>query len=936
VNANPPLPAADAREARRVEALHRLGILDTPAEALLDSLVHSAAAACAAPIAVLNLLDGRRQWTKAQFGVPPLPQLPREQSICTLVIESAGYVEIPDTRRDPRVADKACVTGELALAFYAGAPLVTPEGYTVGTLCVLDRVARPGGLLPHQRQALQELAVATMQALLMRQAAHRALHSSSEQMFRELSETCPVGIFHTDASAKVIYVNPEGARIFGRAPEDLLGDHWVGSVHEEDRSRVVSLWHSAAAAGRVFDHTYRVVRRDGITVHVRVRAQAVRLPDGSIGGYVGSVEDVGDQVLREAELRASKETLQRSEERLHRALEGSGLALWDLDVAARTVYLSEQWSLMLGGPHHETRCTSRELLELVPEEDRPEVEEALEPVLRGESSLYVVQHRVRRRDGTLLWIHSEGGVAEVDAHGTPVRMVGTNRDITRDKQAEHELRIARDAADAANHAKSHFLATMSHEIRTPLNGIIGMTKLMLDEKLSPEVRRHADLIDRSAHSLLSLVNDILDVSKIEAGQMEIERVPFDLHELVQDLATLYRLRATEKSLLFRVRLDPGVPQHVLADPTRLRQVLVNLLGNALKFTSSGWIGLDVKATQEEAAWVLQFSVADTGIGIPADVQPQLFTRFMQADSSTSRKFGGSGLGLSIVRQLVDLMGGSVEVTSWPGKGSRFTVSIPVLAAEESPAASMWQDLAPPSRGTRVLIAEDNTTNQVVAFGMLRKLGYDDVSVANDGAEALQMAQQEHYDVILMDCQMPEMDGYEATQRLREAGCDSAIIAMTANAIKGDRERCLEVGMNDYLTKPIDLKVLRTMLARWAGTPTSKLGELPLFDGDAMDSRFGGDVELKEVALSTFRKTTPALLGKLRAAVESGNRKQVALLAHSAKGGGSMIAAERYAGIAALLEERAATAPEDELRRLLDDLQAAFEQFDEIVAVLTAR
>ncbi len=936
MNPTPSPTEKDEREARRVAALRSLGILDTPGEALLDTLVRGAAAACAAPVAVLNLLDDRRQCTKARFGMPPLPVTPREESICTLVIESSAYLEIPDTRRDARVSGKPWVVGELSFAFYAGAPLVTPEGYVVGTLCVLDQVPRPAGLLEHQRQALQQLAVAAMQALLLRQAAHRTLHSSSEQMFRELSETCPVGIFHTDASAKVIYVNPEGARIFGREPEDLLGDNWVESVHEDDRGQVVSLWHAAAAARKVFDHTYRVVRRDGRTVHVRVRAQAVELAGGSTGGYVGSVEDVGDQVLYEAQLRAGKEAIQRSEERLHRALEGSGLALWVLDVRTRTVYLSEQWSLMLGGAHKETRCTTRELLELVPEEDQAAVRAVLDPVLRGTSSLYVVQHRVRRRDGTLLWIHSEGGVAESDEKGTPVRMVGTNRDITLSKQAEHELRIARDAADAANEAKSHFLATMSHEIRTPLNGIIGMTKLMLDEKLSPEVRRHADLIDRSAHSLLSLVNDILDVSKIEAGQMDIERVPFDLHELLQDLATLYRLRATEKSLLFRVRLDASVPQHVLADPTRLRQVLVNLLGNALKFTSSGWIGLDVKATHEEAAYVLQFTVADTGIGIPADVQPQLFTRFMQADSSTSRKFGGSGLGLSIVRQLVDLMGGTVEVSSTPGKGSRFTVSVPVLAAEEAPAASMWQDMAPASRGARILIAEDNTTNQVVAFGMLRKLGYDDVSVANDGAEALQMALQERYDVILMDCQMPEMDGYESTRRLREAGCDSAIIAMTANAIKGDRERCLEVGMNDYLTKPIDLKVLRTMLTRWAGTPVSKLGELPLFDGDAMDSRFGGDLELKEVALATFRKTTPALLGKLRAAFESGNRKQLALLAHSAKGGGSMIAAERYAGLAAVLEERAMSAPDEELRRLVEDLQAAFDQFDEIVGVLTAR
>lgn len=1044
-------PDDDAREDRRIAALHALGILDTPAEALLDGLVRAAAAACGMPLAALNLLDRQRQWTKARAGFDGPADLPRAESICTFVVESGIFLEIPDTHRDARVAGRRCVREAPAVRFYAGAPLVAPGGEVVGALAVLDR--RPhAGLAPAQRTALEELAGAAMQALLLRSAAHRGVQASSEQMYRQLSESAPVGIFHSDARGRVIYANPRTGHIFGRPGEVLLGDEWVRSVHPDDIAQVVARWRAANASGGVFDHVYRLRRPDGTPVHVCVRAHSVRLPDGSAGGFVGTVEDVTAQVQDRERLHASNEflaraeqiagvgawrydlvtremawtgqtrricdlpedyqprgdehlrfldaeaqetvrrtaqgciaaggtwdvtvpmttargrrvwvrsigqiemrddraralvgalqdvtearlaraALEQSQERLYRALEGSGLALWDLDLADETLYLSEHWGVMLGGAPRETRCAARDLLGLVPPEDLPSIQAGLRPVVSGRSAVYVVEHRVRREDGSLLWIHSEGRVAERDAKGAPRRMVGTNRDITAAKQAERDLREARDAADAANRAKSQFLATMSHEIRTPLNGIIGITRLLMDEPLTPAVRRHADLVDRSAHSLLSLVNDILDVSKIEAGQMEIEFLPFDLHELVEDLVNLYRLRASEKSLLFRVRIAPDVPRHVEADPMRLRQVLVNLLGNALKFTHSGWIGLDVRSRNDESVSIIEFVVTDTGVGIPADVLPQLFTRFMQADSSTSRRFGGTGLGLAIVRQLTDLMGGSVRAASVAGKGSRFTVTLPVLPTQEPPAATSWQDLAPATQSARVLVVEDNPTNQVVAFGMLRKLGYEDVSIASDGAEAVVMAQRQDFDLVLMDCQMPEMDGYEATRRLRAAGFTAPIVAMTANAIKGDRERCIAAGMNDYLTKPMDLRVLRGMLARWGGGQPSRLADLPLFDADALQSRFGGDRELEQVALSTFQQATPGLLRKLEAALDADDREQFQRLAHSAKGSSGMVSADRCAALGALMEERAPVAPQEDLRRLLEDFRRAF---DEFAALLRAR
>jgi signal transduction histidine kinase/ActR/RegA family two-component response regulator len=398
------------------------------------------------------------------------------------------------------------------------------------------------------------------------------------------------------------------------------------------------------------------------------------------------------------------------------------------------------------------------------------------------------------------------------------------RDTLREAWQQRQLEDARYKAESATVAKSGFLAAMSHEIRTPMNGVLGMLELLDEPSLQPGQREYLDTARRSGEALLAIIDDILDLSKLEAGRMEMEAVPFAPRRAIEDVAALLRPLASDKGLGFSTHIASEVPAALVGDGRRVRQILINLVGNALKFTSAGFVRIEASMTEGDAR--LRIAVIDSGIGMDDDTTGRLFTEFTQADSSTTRRFGGTGLGLAISRRLAVLLGGDVTVESRPGHGSTFTLVLPAIAAaavQERAGAARPAQFA---RGFQpiVLLVEDNPVNQLVAQRMLQLEGCE-VDIAHNGAEAVDRARERHYDLVLMDCHMPVMDGFEATAQLRrmpELGAHLPIVALTASVLDADRARCLEAGMDATLAKPLGRTALSQALAEWVRRPAASV------------------------------------------------------------------------------------------------------------------
>ena len=437
----------------------------------------------------------------------------------------------------------------------------------------------------------------------------------------------------------------------------------------------------------------------------------------------------------------------------------------------------------------------------------------------------MVTFRFRHKAGHYIWAESNCKSIPTPNSLARQEVIAVTREITKRKEAEEALLRAKEAADAANFAKSRFLATMSHEIRTPMNGVIGMTELLLSTELDEKQRFYAEIVKLSGNNLLQLIDAILDLSRIEAKKIELESEPFDLQRVLGGTIELMALFAREKGLVLESRVDPEVHRLLLGDAVRLRQILTNLIGNAIKFTSSGSVLLHVQRESEDREQTtLRFAVSDTGIGIAPDKQEQIFSPFTQADSTTTRRFGGSGLGLAISKHLAELMKGAIGVESREGEGATFWFTTVLKKQNDTPLlpsrpqATIAMNAPGATRNAHLLLVEDDRNSQILIQSFLKLVGHQ-VDVAENGREALQRLTERAYDLVLMDCMMPELNGYEATTAIRDPGSsvrnhDIPIIALTANAMREDREKCLTAGMDDYLAKPISMEKLAAMLEKW--------------------------------------------------------------------------------------------------------------------------
>ncbi|MBL9149692.1 MAG: PAS domain S-box protein [Phycisphaerae bacterium] len=795
--------AADTREAARIvnDSLTKMVGVHRSAVLLYDD------EGCCRFVGWRNLsrdyrraVEGHCPWKRGERGAEP--------------------IVVDDCDTDPSLAPYRGVLRGESIRSLAFIPIMTGEG-VVGKLMLYGAEAH--AFSARQIASTAEAAVYLGVAAGRLQAQERL--TASEARLRTIIDTALDAVVSTDEDGTISAWNRQAEITFGWTAAEAIGRRLQDLAMPAVGSSLGSL------AGRRIEVPARTKAGAEITVEISI---APIRQSGTLA-FSAFIRDISERIRIESERAAEAAELRRERERLDLTVRGAGLGTWEWDVERSVVTTNNRSSTMLGYEPAEISESVAAWIELVHPDDRAEVEASVTAALLGVSADYRCEHRFRRKDGTWAWVLDAGRITERAPDGRALRACGVHVDVSSAHELAERLAKARDAAEAATRAKSEFLANMSHEIRTPMTAILGYAELLNEDDGGPDAsarrRERVEVIRHNGEHLLALINDILDISKIEAGKLVIDRSEAEPLAIARDVIALMQPKADERGIALRLEQATPTPRRIRTDPLRLRQILVNLVGNAIKFTARGHVTLRLSfgASAGEPRQ-LRFEVIDTGIGMAPDVVSRLFHAFEQADASTTRKFGGTGLGLCICKRLAELLNGDVVVESELGKGSTFTLAIAV-PAEEALTLALPEETgvraperprrvptsASPLEGVRIIVAEDGPDNRRLIEHFLTKAGASVRVVENgsllvrelttDGSLEGPLVSPLPYDLVISDMQMPELDGYAAATLLRAKGLARPIIALTAHAMSGDEEKCLAAGCDRYVTKPINRALL---------------------------------------------------------------------------------------------------------------------------------
>ncbi|HEY1752343.1 MAG TPA: ATP-binding protein [Caulobacteraceae bacterium] len=807
---------ATGEERARQRAIRSVDLEE--ARPIFERIARSAQRISKAPLAHVSIV-GRDQIWMAGVSDGDLPAVTREQSFAKYVIERREPLWLEDLAADRRFDANPFVHGEFGLRCYAGAPVILADGGCVGAISAIFREPRPrdGELIA----ALEDLAALVAQEWERRRAmkalrASEAKERASAQVLAHVIDSAPVALLMTDRKLKVLQTSYKWRRDMGVDDGADRGRH-VYDIFPEAAERWGGLLSRALNGETIRSRKAKFYLPNGDEPWVRSEITPWRRLSGRIGGLLVMTHDITDMV-------EALEQSRRSEQSLKLALDIGELNMWELDHRDRQLNSAGRSVIVAGAAPRDYEDMSRDIWYGIHPADRPAAMAEWDRY-EADGAPFRVIFRMMQQDGPHVWVQSATEVIR-DEEGRVERTVGVLRNIDKQKRSEMALERAKEAAEAANRAKSEFLANMSHEIRTPLNGVMGVASALSRTGLDDGQREMVELIESSAKTLESLLSDVLDLARVESGRLELASEPFDLTRALRDVAALFHPSANAKGLDLVVETAPALDGVFLGDAPRVRQIVSNLVANAVKFTPRGEVRISASALRTPQGIEASIRVKDTGIGFDEEAKARLFARFEQADGSITRRYGGTGLGLAISRSLAELMGGELDASATPGEGAVFVLSLPLTRAEApadgdaglAPADAAGGERAP----LRVLVAEDHPTNRRVVQLILESAGVELTCVEN-GALAVEAWEAGDFDLVLMDMQMPVMDGLTAMREIRRREAElgrprTQIHALTANAMPDHARASRDAGADGHLTKPITAaSLLRTVEAAAAAS-----------------------------------------------------------------------------------------------------------------------